>query len=167
MDDEKTKRSWGVYDEMGVFIAVCHHGFCLLIADMIQSGELAKYPLSVVTKLLDAFGMDLGSSYDIRCQFKTTLDNSTLGPCACSLHHTFLVGAFHGHSHKCLCQLYYLATYVSGLILEDLETSSTLCYASVFHCQQLITTYFEHNNEYEVYLSLGESLERLRRRSTS
>jgi hypothetical protein len=40
MDDEKTKRSWGVYDETGVFVAMCRHGFCLLIADMVQSGEL-------------------------------------------------------------------------------------------------------------------------------
>ncbi|KAG2089747.1 uncharacterized protein F5147DRAFT_542268, partial [Suillus discolor] len=65
MDDEKMKRSWGVYDEMGIFLAICHHSFCLLIADMIQSGELAKYPLSVVAKLLDAFGADLGGGYDI------------------------------------------------------------------------------------------------------
>ncbi|KAG2350209.1 hypothetical protein BDR05DRAFT_971794 [Suillus weaverae] len=148
MDDEKTKRSWGVYDETGVFVAVCRHGFCLLIANMVQSGEL---------------------SYDIGCQFKTTLNNSALGPRAQSLHHTCLVGAFHGHAHKHLCQLYHLATYVSGLGLKDLETcertfsksnalASTLHYASVFHCQQLIATYFEHNDEYEVYPSLGTFL---------
>jgi hypothetical protein len=40
MDDTKTKKAWGVYDETGVFVAVCRHGFCLLIADMVQSGEL-------------------------------------------------------------------------------------------------------------------------------
>lgn len=40
MDDEKTKRAWGVYDETGIFTAVCRHGFSLLIADMVQSGEL-------------------------------------------------------------------------------------------------------------------------------
>jgi hypothetical protein len=40
MDDEKTKRAWGVYDETGIFTAVCCHGFSLLIADMVQSGEL-------------------------------------------------------------------------------------------------------------------------------
>ncbi|KAG1871810.1 hypothetical protein DFJ58DRAFT_713769 [Suillus subalutaceus] len=169
MVDEKMKRSWGVYDETGIFLAVCRHGFCLLIADMVQSGELAKHPLSIVAKLLDAFGTDLGSRYDIGCQFKTTLDNSVLGPLAHSLNHTCLVGAFHGHAHKCLCQLYHLATYISGLGLEDLETcectfsksnalASTLCYASVFHRQQLIAVYFEHNDEYEVYPSLGNFL---------
>lgn len=40
MDDVKTKRAWGIYDETGVFVAVCRHGFCLLVADMVQSGEL-------------------------------------------------------------------------------------------------------------------------------
>ncbi|KAG1836694.1 hypothetical protein DFJ58DRAFT_846843 [Suillus subalutaceus] len=169
MDDEKTKRSWGLYDETGIFLAVCRHGFCLLIADMVQSGELAKYPLSIVAKLLDAFGTDLGSEYDIGCQFKTTLDNSALGPLTRSLNHTCLVGAFHGYAHEHLCQLYHLTTYVSGLGLEDLKTCectfsksnalvSTLRYASVFHHQQLIAAYFEHNDEYEVYPSLGNFL---------
>jgi hypothetical protein len=40
MDDTKTKKAWGIYDETGVFVAVCRHGFSLLIADMVQSGEL-------------------------------------------------------------------------------------------------------------------------------
>ncbi|KAH7908461.1 hypothetical protein BJ138DRAFT_1115822 [Hygrophoropsis aurantiaca] len=42
MDDEKTKKMWGVYDETGIFIAVCRHGFSLVIADMVQSGELGR-----------------------------------------------------------------------------------------------------------------------------
>ena len=40
MDDKKTQQSWGIYDENGVFLAVCRHGFVLLIADIVQSGEL-------------------------------------------------------------------------------------------------------------------------------
>jgi hypothetical protein len=40
MDSTKTKKAWGVYDKIGVFVAVCQHSFCLLIADMVQSGEL-------------------------------------------------------------------------------------------------------------------------------
>ncbi|KAG2149247.1 hypothetical protein DEU56DRAFT_729669 [Suillus clintonianus] len=169
MDDEKTKRMWGVYDETGIFIAVCHHGFSLVMADMVQSRELAKYPLAVVSKLLDTFGSDLGGGYDIGCQFKTTLDNSSLGTRAQSLNYTSLVGAFHGHAHKRLCQLDHLATYVSGLGLEDLETcertfsksnalASTMRYASIFHRQQGITNYFEHNDDYEVYANLSNFL---------
>ncbi|KIK33852.1 hypothetical protein CY34DRAFT_26971 [Suillus luteus UH-Slu-Lm8-n1] len=152
MDDEKTKKSWGVYDETGIFVAVCRHGFCLLIADIVQSGERAKYPLAVVAKLLNVFGADLGGGYNIGCQFKTTLDNSILGPQARALRHSCLVGAFHGHAHRRICQLDHLATYVKGLGLEDLET------CDVFHCQQLISAYFQHNDEYDVYPKLGNFL---------
>ncbi|KAG2034623.1 hypothetical protein BDR03DRAFT_869707 [Suillus americanus] len=76
MDDAKMKKAWGIYDETGIFVAVCCHGFLLLVVDMVQSGELAKYPLAVVSKLLDIFGKQLGGGYDIGCQFKTTLDNT-------------------------------------------------------------------------------------------
>ncbi|KAG1734417.1 uncharacterized protein EDB91DRAFT_1238427 [Suillus paluster] len=167
--DDTTKQMWGVYDETGIFIAVCHHGFSLVMADMVQSGELAKYPLAVVSKLLDTFGSDLGGGYDMGCQFKTTLDNSSLGTCARSLNYTSLVSAFHGHTHKQLCQFNHLATYVSGLGLEDLETckrtfsksnalASTMRYASIFHRQQGITNYFEHNDDYEMYANLSNFL---------
>ncbi|KAG2136207.1 hypothetical protein BD769DRAFT_1626952 [Suillus cothurnatus] len=169
MDDAKMKKAWGIYDETGIFVAVCCHGFSLLVADMVQSGELAKYPLAVISKLLDVFGSNLGGRYDIGCQFKTTLDNSSLGPLARSLHHTGLVGAFHGHAHRRLCQLFSLTTYIKGLGLEDLETckwtfsksnslASALCYASIFHRQQAIDTYFEHNNNFEVYANLSDFL---------
>jgi len=39
MKDSATQKMWNVFDESGVFIAVCQHGFYLLIADMVQSGE--------------------------------------------------------------------------------------------------------------------------------
>ncbi|KAG1796177.1 uncharacterized protein BJ212DRAFT_1450658 [Suillus subaureus] len=169
MDDVKTKRAWGIYDETGVFVAVCCHGFCLLIADMVQSGELAKYPLAVVARLLDMFGDGLGGGYDIGCQFKVTLDNSSLGPLVCSLHHTCLVRAFHRHAHRHLCQLYSLTTYIKGLGIEDLETCKhtfsksnslalSLHYASIFHWQQAIDSYFEHNNDFKVYANLSNFL---------
>jgi hypothetical protein len=80
-----------------------------------------KYPLAVVSKLLDAFSNDLGGGYDIRCRFKTILSCSVLGQCAQELNHTSLVGAFHRHDHQCLCQLDHLTMYVDGLGLEDLE----------------------------------------------
>ena len=121
--------------------------------------------MAVVAKLLDVFGNNLGGGYDIGCQFKTTLDNSSLGPLVRSLHHTCLVGAFHGYSHRRLCQLFSLTTYIKGLGIEDLETcertfsksnalASVLRYASVFHRQQAIDSYFEHNDDFEVYANL-------------
>ncbi|KAI5985883.1 hypothetical protein EDD15DRAFT_2175514 [Pisolithus albus] len=169
MDDAKTKKIWGVYDETGIFMAVCRHGTCLLIADMVQSGERAKYPLATVSKLMAAFGDGLGGGYDIGCQFQTTLATSTLGPQARDLNHTCLVGAFHGHAHRRLCQLSHLTLYVEGLGLEDLETcertfsksnalASTVRYATAFHRQQAINAYFEHNDTFEIYANLTNFL---------
>ncbi|KIK14851.1 hypothetical protein PISMIDRAFT_16995 [Pisolithus microcarpus 441] len=152
---------------MGDFMKL--HGFSLLMADMVQSGELAKYPLAIISKLLEVFGKDLGGGYDIGCQFKTMLDQSPLGPLARSLNHTCLVGAFHGHAHRRLCQLDHLTTYTKGLGLEDLETcertfsksnalASTVQYASAFHRKQAISGYFKHNDDYEVYANLSKFL---------
>ncbi|KIJ58438.1 hypothetical protein HYDPIDRAFT_102653, partial [Hydnomerulius pinastri MD-312] len=169
MDDQKTKKTWGVYDETGIMLAVCRHGFSLVLADMVQSGELAKYPVAIISKLLNAFGSDLGGGYDIGCQFKTTLASSAIGTLAREKNHTCLVGAFHGHAHRRLCQLENLTTYISGLGLEDLETcertfsksnalASTVRYASIFHRKQAISGYFKHNDEYEIYGNLSKFL---------
>lgn len=40
MSDDLTSRMWAVFDETGIFLALCRHGFALLVADMVQSGEL-------------------------------------------------------------------------------------------------------------------------------
>jgi len=40
MITEIMARMWGIFDEMGIFLALCHHGFVLVVADMVQSGEL-------------------------------------------------------------------------------------------------------------------------------
>jgi len=127
----------------------------------------AKYPLAVVEKMLDVFGRDLGGGFDIGCRFETTLDNSPLGPRARELNHTSLVGSFHGHAHRRLCQLRHLATYIKGLGLEDLEgcewafsklnsLAAPLRYASVFHRIQSIAAYFEHNDNMEVFQNLSK-----------
>ncbi len=40
MSVQHTSKMWGVFDESGIFIALCRHGFVLSAADMIKSGEL-------------------------------------------------------------------------------------------------------------------------------
>ncbi|KAJ7312736.1 hypothetical protein DFH08DRAFT_973256 [Mycena albidolilacea] len=120
MSEEITARMWGI-DETGVFLALCQHGIVLLVADMVRSGELAKYGLAITDSVLDAFGPDLGRAYDIGCGFGTTVSDSPLGERAKELNFKTLVGAFHGHAHNQLCQLRHLVTYITGLGLEDLE----------------------------------------------
>lgn len=40
MKEDVTKRMWGIFNEIGIFLALCRHGFALVIADMVKSGEL-------------------------------------------------------------------------------------------------------------------------------
>ncbi|KAF8164202.1 hypothetical protein BJ912DRAFT_1026124 [Pholiota molesta] len=169
MKEELTRRMWGIFEETGLFLALCRHGFVLLLADMVRSGELSKYPLAIANKMMAVFGPDLAMGYDIGCRFKTTLNNSPLGVQARALNHSTLVGAFHGHAHNRLCQLRFLATYVEGLGLEDLEgcerffsKSNALAgstrYASIFHRRQAIIEYSKHNDAFETYQNLSTFL---------
>ncbi|KAJ7688824.1 hypothetical protein B0H17DRAFT_1160244 [Mycena rosella] len=169
MSEEITERMWGIFDETGIFLALCRHGFVLLIADMVKSGELAKYGLAIADSLLDAFGPDFGFGYDIGCGFEETIKNSPLRPKAKRLNFKMLVSSFHGHAHNRMCQLRYLATYVLGLGLEDLEgceryfsrsnaLARTIRYASVFHRKQSITTYLAHVDSFETYPNLSKFL---------
>ncbi|KAF8145755.1 hypothetical protein K438DRAFT_1991521 [Mycena galopus ATCC 62051] len=169
MINDVTSKMWGIFDETGIFLALCRHGFVLVIADMIKSGELAKYPLAVVKELLDAFGMKLGAGYDVGCHFKATVANSELGEEAREKKLQCLVGSFHGHAHNRLCQLRFLATYVEGMGLEDLEgcerffsrsngLAKSCRYASRFHRQQEITTYAKHFDSFEMYANLSKFL---------
>jgi KDZ transposase-like protein len=111
------------------------------------------------------FGRDLALGYDIGCRFKTTLANSPLGNKARENNHRCLVGAFHGHAHNRLCQSQFLATYVKGLGLEDLEgcerffsKSNALAgstrYTSAFHRRQAIAEYAMYFDKFETYQNL-------------
>ncbi|KAJ7445131.1 hypothetical protein B0H11DRAFT_1746932 [Mycena galericulata] len=169
MINDVTSKMWGIFDETGIFLALCRHGFVLVIADMIRSGELAKYPLAVVEELLNVFGMKLGAGYDVGCHFEATVQNSELGDLARKNKLKCLVGSFHGHAHNRLCQLGFLATYVEGMGLEDLEgceryfsrsngLAKSCRYASRFHRQQEITTYAKQFDSFETYANLSKFL---------
>ncbi|KAF8169293.1 hypothetical protein K438DRAFT_1909518 [Mycena galopus ATCC 62051] len=169
LSDELTSKMWGIFDETGIFIALCWHSFVLLVADMVRSGELAKYPLAIENALMDAFGKDIGFGYDIGCGHAKTLKSSPLGPKAKEHNFRMLVGAFHGHAHNHRCQLKYLATYVEGMGIEDLEgcerlfsksngLSRSVRYASVFHRKQTIRAYLAHVDTFDTYANLSTFL---------
>jgi hypothetical protein len=40
MSPDVTKRMWGIFNEMGIFLSLCRHGFTLVIADMVRSSEM-------------------------------------------------------------------------------------------------------------------------------
>lgn len=97
MNQEAAEKAWGIFDETGVFLCLCRHGFVLAVLDMVRSGELyvtlslitnvtcshsgfsSKYPLAVVEALIDAFGSDIGCGYNIGCRFSTALRKSSIG----------------------------------------------------------------------------------------
>jgi hypothetical protein len=139
----------------------------LLLLLLANYSHSAKYPLAVIEVLLEAFGAGIGGGYDIGCKLRTTLARSELGPRARALDYTMLVGAFHGHAHNRLCQLHFLATYVKGMGLEDLEgcerffsksnaLASSLRYASVFHRHQKMVEFMKHMDNFETYPNLSK-----------
>src|ERR1700678_3114719 len=117
--------------------------------------------------MIDIFGADLGHGYDISWPLKTKINKSPLGLKAHAANHTCLVGAFHGHAHNRICQLSFLATYVKGMGLEDLEgcerffsksnaLASSLRYASVFHRHQKMIEFMKHMDTFETYANLSQ-----------
>ena len=137
-----------------------------MLANPISS---AKYPLAIIEVLLEAFGVNIGGGYDIGCKIRTTLNRSELGPRARALNYKALVGSFHGHAHNRLCQLSFLASYVKGMGLEDLEgcerffsksnaLASSLRYSSIFHCQQKIIEFMKHMDNMETFQNLSKLL---------
>ncbi|KAF7359988.1 hypothetical protein MVEN_00725800 [Mycena venus] len=166
MREEITSRALGMYDETGIFLSLCRHGFVLVVLDMIQSGELAKYGFAVVNHLLKVIGQ-VAAGYDIGCKFGKMINaHPVLGPLAREKGFKSLVGAFHGHAHNRRCQLCHLATYVEGVGLEDLEECESFfsksnalapCtrYATAFHHQQAIVSYLQHTDIFDTYQSLS------------
>ncbi|KAJ6456048.1 hypothetical protein C8R45DRAFT_1056474 [Mycena sanguinolenta] len=154
MKDSVTTRAWGMYDETGIFPALCRHGFVLIVADMVKSGELTKYGFAVVDHLIKVLG-EITSGYDVGCN-KLAADNNYVS----------LVGAFHGPGHGRMCQTENLATYVKGVGTEALEgcepyfsksnaLASTTRHATRFHRLQAIVNYMKHTDVFETYHALS------------
>ncbi|KAJ6525515.1 hypothetical protein DFH09DRAFT_1095569 [Mycena vulgaris] len=165
MKEEVTSRAYRLYDETGIFPALCRHGFVLKIVDMVKSGELAKYPLAIVHHLLDILGT-VAMGYDVGCKLdKMIKAHPALKDLAHEKAFRSLVGAFHGHGHNRLCGVDNLTIYVRGVGLEALEgceilfsksnvLASTTRYSSRFHRQRAITTYFKHADTFDTYQGL-------------
>ncbi|KAJ7060521.1 hypothetical protein C8F01DRAFT_1210476 [Mycena amicta] len=166
MSEAVTSKMWAVFDQTGIFLCLCRHGFALLIVEMIRSGELSKYPLAVVEALLDHFGPNTALGYDVGCKIETTIVQSELGEKAQRLGLRCLVGSFHGHAHNRRCQLEHLATYLKGMGLEDFEgcercfsrsngLSNSCRYATPFHWKQEIASYFKQTDSADTYANLS------------
>lgn len=117
------KRAWDAFDETGFFISACRHQIVLTICDMVRSGELSKYWLATVSRLIDVYGERLGIGYDIGCAAEGTARRSQLlAEKFQASQSRFAVPAFHGWAHGRLCQLQNHIRSSEGFGLEDLET---------------------------------------------
>ncbi|KAJ7713402.1 hypothetical protein DFH07DRAFT_688765, partial [Mycena maculata] len=163
------QRSYGMYNETGFFPALCRHGFVLKVVDMVRSGELSKYPLSLTAHILNILG-EVALAYDIGCKYKKLVKvHPLLKELAADKNFRPLVGTFHGYGHGRLCGLENLMTYVEGVGSEAGEgceiffsksnaLASTTRYTSRFHRQQAITTYLKHVDTFETYHGLSSLL---------
>lgn len=106
--------------------------------------------------------------FDIGCVFKTTLANSSLGPCFKASGSRVCVNAFHGYSHSYPCQVQHHPNVIEGIGLEDLETlectfskSNELVavtrFASAYRRRALIHMFFQQYDE-EKYTAVGSML---------
>jgi len=94
------------------------------------------------------------------------LTRSPLGRQAKNLNYKALIGSFHRHAHNHLCQLRFLATYVKGMGLEDLEggecfffklnaLASSICHAGIFNHKQKIVEFTKHMDQNKTYQNLS------------
>ncbi|KAJ7823309.1 hypothetical protein B0H14DRAFT_3146083 [Mycena olivaceomarginata] len=107
---EARKKMFAFFGVSGIFLSVCRHGHVLAMCDMIRSGELMKYPLVMVRRLLDTYGADIGLGYNIMSVFFGTLCHSSLGQ-----------ATNNGHAHNRECQVCWHLLYVEGMGTEDFE----------------------------------------------
>ncbi|KAI5984616.1 hypothetical protein EDD15DRAFT_2390391 [Pisolithus albus] len=131
---DSKKKSWGIFEETGIFACACHHGMVQWVADMIQSGELFKYPLAMIDKALSTLGDRLLIGYDIACKLSVTIGSSSLD-------------AFHGYSHNYSCQDTNHPNVIEGAGLEDFGMMERIFSMS----NQLAS---------DRYLNLGQTLHR-------
>ncbi|KAJ7736987.1 hypothetical protein DFH07DRAFT_870634 [Mycena maculata] len=166
MKEDMTARAWGMFDETGIFPALCRHGFVLVVVDMVRSGELTKYGFAVTAHLLRVLG-EHGNGYNIGCEYaKRCRAHPVLSKLVTENNFKSLVGSFHGHGHNRRCQTCNLTMYVKGVGLESLEgceayfsksnvLAATTCHASRFHRQQAIINYMQHTDKFDTYQSLS------------
>ncbi|KAG6379623.1 hypothetical protein JVT61DRAFT_10136 [Boletus reticuloceps] len=162
--DEQIK----VFEQTGIFLLACRHGFMECVIEMKRSGELAKYSLSAVNQILEFCGQDQAIGHDIGCVSKGTVASSSLGQKAKESNLSIVVNAFHGFAHNRACQLENHPLYLQGFGNEDLETcerifassnstASVIRHASYCHWKQFLDLHFDQW-DCDKYLELSKFL---------
>ncbi|KAG1889496.1 hypothetical protein F4604DRAFT_1569290, partial [Suillus subluteus] len=149
-----SKNTVHIFEQTGIFLSACHHGIIQTLTEMRCGGELAKYPLATINKLIDMFGDHLGICTDIGCSLRKMVAASSIQEKAADHHLILAINTFHGHAHNCKCQSQHHPLYLCRFGLEDLETcehvfaasnaaAPLICHASHFHYIQFLELHFD------------------------
>ncbi|KAG1750032.1 uncharacterized protein EDB91DRAFT_1235444 [Suillus paluster] len=125
----------------------------LTICDMVRSGELMKYPLATIHRLMEVYQRPFIYGYNIKCMFDKIISRSSLSSTVHQLGVDGIVNGFHRHAHSCLCQVQHHCEYKVRAGKEDFETcectfsesnavAPEICNASKFHCHQVLDEHF-------------------------
>ncbi|KAJ7738548.1 hypothetical protein B0H14DRAFT_3097444 [Mycena olivaceomarginata] len=160
MKEDVTARVWGMYDETGIFPALCCHGFVLVVVDMVQSGELSKYGFAVLSHPISMLG-EVTMGHDIGCKTaKMVKAYPRLGPLAAKNNFKSIVRAFHCLGHGRLCSICNMSMYdcenCESYFSKSNVLASIMRYSTVFHRQQAIANYMKHTDLCDVYQGLSK-----------
>ncbi|KAG1884649.1 hypothetical protein F4604DRAFT_1878662 [Suillus subluteus] len=101
-----------VFEQTGIFILACRHGFVESIVEMKRSGELTKYGLAATSCLLNVCGDEQAVGYIIGCSSCKTITASSIGARAKSLNLIVAVNITEGR--------FLFNNYIQALkIIED------------------------------------------------
>ncbi|KAF6756492.1 hypothetical protein DFP72DRAFT_1066840 [Ephemerocybe angulata] len=162
---DSKKRAMDMFDETGWFVCGCRHGLILWAADMVRTGEQAKYPLSILNRALEVLGDRLLVGYDIGCAFEGTIKSTTLGKRFTESGSRCCVNAYHGYAHNFACQCLNHPNNIVGCGIEDLETmerffsasnatSAVIRHASKYRRRLYLDLHLGQNDR-DKYASLG------------
>ncbi|KAF7293278.1 hypothetical protein HMN09_01206700 [Mycena chlorophos] len=125
-EENLTDKARGIFKETGLFASFCRHSVTLVLVDMIESGESAKYGLSITCHLLAVLGKHV-LGYDIGCKFEQWVYEH---PLVCKLAEekgfSAVVGAFHITGHLRQCQLRNMPLYRDGMGLDAVENAENI-----------------------------------------
>ncbi|KAG1814850.1 hypothetical protein EV424DRAFT_1348702 [Suillus variegatus] len=138
------------------------HGLIVKPKNKIQMsqsiGELMKYPLVTISKLMEVFAEPFLYGYDIKCAFHSILHRSSLGSAVQALGIEEVVPGFHSHAHNRLCQVWHHLEFMVSAGKEDFETceqtfsesnalTPEIRNATEFHRHQALDEHFKFADE--------------------
>ncbi|KAK4699905.1 hypothetical protein P7C70_g6348, partial [Phenoliferia sp. Uapishka_3] len=148
-DQTEARHAKECFDETGIVATCCPHGPVFAAADMIQSGELAKYAIAVTRRACEGVAGNgkVLMEYDIGCEHGKTwrtaeaaLEERTGEKSRLEVQHC--CPSWHGYAHNRLCQLQHHPLHikkvgkVEGEINERLWSILNKCAMSTRHASK-------------------------------